>query len=158
MPKIEIPFNAFLESAGTEHTNFINNLHKYLIEHECSVEIKEAKNGYVVSYKHKPSKRVVVNYVFRKKGLMMRIYADNILSYSDFLTQCPDSMKNDIKKAGVCKRLVNPDECNSRCPLGYDFILDGERQQKCRYGFMFYLTDETKPYLQELVTLEMNAR
>jgi len=106
MPKIIIPFTAFLESAGTEHISFINNLHEYLSENKCSVEIKEAKNGYVVSYKHKPSKRVVVNYVFRKKGLMMRIYADNILTYSDVLTKCPDSMKKEIKKAGVCKRLV----------------------------------------------------
>ena len=99
-----------------------------------------------------------MSHVFRKKGLMMRIYADNILSYSDVLTKCPDIMKKDIKKAGVCKRLINPDDCNSRCPLGYDFILDGERQQKCRYGFMFYLTDETKPYLQEIVKLEIEAR
>ena len=68
MSKNIIPFNAFLESAGTEQISFIENLHKYLYENECSVEIKEAKNGYVVSYKHKPSKRVFVNYVFRKKG------------------------------------------------------------------------------------------
>ena len=158
MSKIVIPFSAFLEAAGAEHFSFIDSLHEFLTENECTTEIKEAKNGYVLSYKHKPSKRVVTNYVFRKKGLMMRIYADNILSYSDILAKWPESMKKDVKKAGVCKRLVCPDDCNPRCPLGYDFILDGERQQKCRYGLMFYLTDETKPYLHELIKLEMQRR
>ena len=64
-----------------------------------------------------------------------------------------------IKKAGPCKRLLNPDDCNSRCLMGFDFILDGERQQKCRNsGFMFFLDDETKPYVNDMVLREMQLR
>ena len=158
MSKKTIPFSAFTEVAGDEHNEFITAKHDYLTENGCTVEIKEAANGYVVSYKHKPSKRTLLNYVFRKKGMMMRVYADNILSYSETLSSWPESMKNDVKKVGTCKRMVNPDDCNSRCPLGYDFILDGERHQKCRYGFMFYVTDETKPYLKEMVEREIQMR
>ena len=55
--------------------------------------------------------------------------------------------------------LLNPDDCNARCIMGFDFILDGERQQKCRNGaFMFSLNDETKPYVNVLVLREMQLR
>ena len=159
MPKETIPFSAFVEAAGTAHTDFINSLHEFMTENNCKTEIKEAANGHVVSYVHKPSKRTVANYVFRKKGLMMRIYADNVPSYEEALANWPESMKAAVKKAGPCKRFLNPTECNSRCPLGFDFILDGERQQKCRYGgFMFFLDDETKPFLKEMTEREMRAR
>ena len=57
------------------------------------------------------------------------------------------------------KETVNPDDCNSRCLMGFDFILDGERQQKCRNsGFMFFLDDETKPYVNDMVLREMQLR
>lgn len=159
MPKITIPFDTFVETAGTEHSEFINALHEYMTENNCKTEIKEAANGYVVSYIHKPSKRTVLNYVFRKKGLMMRIYADNVSSYTESLSNLPDSMKAIITKAGPCKRMLNHEDCNPRCLMGFDFVLDGERQQKCRNsGFMFFLYDEAKPYLLEMVKCEMEAR
>jgi hypothetical protein len=159
LPKVVIPFSAFLEKAGDEHLEFINKIHDYMTENQCTTEIKEAANGYVVSYKHKPSKRTVMNYVFRKKGLLMRIYADNVLSYADFLSTLPESMKKELKKGGTCKRLVDPEACSIRCLVGYDFIFDGQRYQQCRYSsFMLLLTDESKPYLKEMLELEMNAR
>ena len=158
MPKTIIQFTDFIETVGDSHVEFVNNLNNFLLENNCTTEIKEAANGYVVSYKHKPSKRVVLNYVFRKMGLMLRIYADNISSYPEALKDLPVAMKDAIKKAGPCKRMLNPEDCNSRCPLGYEFDLEGELQQKCRYGLMFYLTDETKPYLEKIVKAEIEAR
>ena len=159
MPKETIPFSDFLEAAGPEHAGFVNALHEYMTENDCKTEIKTAANGYVLSYVHRPSKRTVANYVFRKKGLMIRIYADNVQRYMEALTGWPGSMKDTVKKAGVCKRLLRPEECNSRCLGGFDFLLDGEPQQKCRYGgFMFFLNDETKPHLREMVEHEMRAR
>lgn len=159
MSKTTIPFSAFVEAAGPEHADFIHSLHEYMLENDCKTELKEAANGYVVSYMHKPSKRTVANYVFRKKGPMIRIYADNVPSYMEILANWPETMKAAIKKAGPCKRLINPEACNARCLKGFDFILDGERQQKCRLsGFMFFLDPETKPHLQEMMELEMRAR
>ncbi len=159
MAKQAIPFSAFAEAAGPAHAGFIGTLHKELTDKNYITEIKQAAQGYVVSYVHRPTKRTIANYVFRKKGLLLRVYADNVISYMETLTSWPDSMKEAVKKAGPCKRLLNPADCNPRCPTGYDFILDDERQQKCRYnGFLLSLTDETKPYLLEMVRCEIKAR
>jgi len=160
MPKQTIPFSDFLAAAGDQHAEFIYQLHAYLQENGCTTEIKEAASGYVVSYMHKPTKRTVANYVFRKKAPQLRVYADHVLSYADTLAAWPESMKNTIRKGGTCKRLIDPAACNGRCLLGFDFILDGERQQKCRYhtSFTFPLDEETKPYLFEIMQHELEAR
>lgn len=159
MAKQTIPFQDFVESAGAQHAAFVNDLHKYMLENNCTVEIKEAKSGYVVSYVYQPDKRTVANYVFRKKGPLLRIYANNIIKYMEILEAWPQTMKATIEKAGPCKRMLSPDACNSRCLMGFDFIMDEVRQQKCRNsGFMFFLDDETKPHLKDMMEHEMNAR
>ena len=159
MPKQTIPFDDFLAAAGAAHTEFIEQLHDYLQKNDCVAEIKEAANGYVVSYVHKPTKRTVTNYVFRKKGPMLRVYADHIFSYMEILEHWPKAMKDTVRKAGICKRLLDPTACNLRCLNGFDFLLDGERQQKCRYGgFLFFLEEETKPALREMIERELQAR
>ena len=159
MPKTNITFGDFKEAAEQEHVDFITALHHLMIENECIAEIKEAASGYVVSYIHNPSKRTVANYVFRKKGLMMRIYADNVPSYMEILAKWPVAMKETIKKSGECKRLINPEACNGRCLMGFDFILDSERQQKCRNGgFIFFLNEETKPHVKKMIECEMLIR
>ena len=160
MPKQTIPFSDFIIAAGAEHEDFINKLHSYLQENGCTHKIKTAANGYVVSYVHKPTNRTVANYVFRKNLPMLRLYADNTLAYEDILRNLPDEMKDTIRQGGNCSRLSDPTACNSRCLQGFDFMLDGERQQKCRchMSFTFFLTDETKPYLLEIIEREIQAR
>jgi len=160
MPELVIPFSDFLVAAGASHEAFIIQLHAYLQENDCIWKIREAANGYVVSYIHKPTKRTVANYVFRKKMPMLRVYADNIRSYEDNVSNWPDTMKDTIRKGGNCSRLIDPTACNSRCLKGFDFILEGERQQKCRchMSFTFFLDDESKPYLLEIMECEMQAR
>jgi len=160
MSKQAIAFSDFLKAAGGQHEEFIYRLHQYLEDRHCMFKIKTAANGYVVSYVHKPSKRTVANYIFRKQLPMLRLYADNVSLYPEVIAQLPEDMKNSIKAGGNCARLLDPNACNSRCLLGYDFMLDGERQTKCRChnSFAFFLSDETKPYLWELMEREMQAR
>ena len=160
MPKQVIPFSDFMIAAGAEHEVFINKLHDYLQANDCVAKIKMAANGYVVSYVHRPTARTVANYIFRKKMPMLRVYADNILRYTEIVARWPDNMKDTIRKGGNCSRLIDPNACNSRCLKGYDFMLDGERQQKCRChnSFAFFLNDETKPYLLEIMEREIQAR
>ena len=160
MPKETIPFEEFLIAAGAQHQKSINQLHEFLQENGCIVKIKMAANGHVVSYVHKPTSRTVANYLFRKGMPMLRIYADNTANYLDMLAKWPDDMKNTIKKGGNCSRLANPTACNSRCLQGFDFVLDGEHQQKCRchMAFTFFLDDETNPHLMEIMKHEMEAR
>ena len=160
MPKPIIPFSDFLTLAGAENEEFINRLDAYLQENGCEAKIREAASGYVVSYVHKPTSRTVATYVFRKKLPMLRVYPDNIASYADIADGWTDEMKDAIKKGGNCARLIDPTACNSRCLQGFDFILDGERMQKCRchMGLTFPLNDETKPHLFEIMRREIAAR
>ncbi len=154
-----ITFEAFLEAAGPQHVAFIRALHNDMLSWGCTVGVKSAALGYVVSYVHKASKRTVMNYVFRKKGLMMRIYADNVLSYMEVLNGWPINMKFAVRKAGVCKRLADPEACSSHCLKGFYFCLDDQWLQRCRYGgFMFLLDEETKPHLRDMMAREMEAR
>lgn len=158
MAKEKIPFSDFLKLAGPEHEEFINSLHEYVTEKNAVCNIKESKSGYVVSYVDS-SKATVANYVFRKKGPMLRIYADNVGLYMDFLDTMPVSMKETIENSGPCKRMIDPDACNPRCKLGFDFFMDNKHHQKCRNGgFMFFLNDETKPYLRTIMEKEMELR
>ena len=160
MPKQIIPFSDFVAAAGAEHVDFIARLDAYLRENNCIAKLKTAANGYVVSYLHKPTKRTVANYIFRKNAPMLRVYADNIRLYEGITAHWPDAMKHAIKQGGNCSRLANPAACNSRCLGGLDFVLEGERQQKCRchMSFAFFLDDETKPHLLEIMEREMSAR
>jgi len=157
---IHIPFEDFVASAGPEHTKFIANIHSYLQENNCIAKIKTAASGYVVSYIHKPTNKTVLNYIFRKKMPLMRLYADNVNEYEALVNSLPVSMKNTIRAGGDCKRLTDPTACNSKCRMGFNFMLDEERQRKCRChnSFAFFLNDETKPHLFELMKQELQAR
>ena len=160
MPKQVISFSDFLNLAEASYEAPINTLHNYLQENDCIWKIREAASGYVVSYIHKPTKRTVANFLFRKKVLMLRVYADNILSYEDKVLNWPSSMKDIIRQGGNCSRLSDPNACNSRCLKGFDFMLEGERQQKCRchMAFTFPLEEETNPHLLEIMQDEIKAR
>lgn len=159
MAKEKIQFPVFLESIPNEYLPFVSQLHDFLETNNCTYDIKDSKSGYVLSYVHKPTKKTIANYVFRKKGPMIRIYADNINKYMPILNELPEDMKKHIIDASVCKRLINPDDCNSRCTKGFDFILDDKTYQKCRYNcFFFYLSEENNPYLKKIVESEVSFR
>ena len=66
--------------------------------------------------------------------------------------------EKEIKKASVCKRLINPDDCNPKCIMGYTFVLDGEQYQKCRYmAFQPTLSEENNPYINQFLENELRA-
>lgn len=149
-------FHDFLDSVDVENQKFVSDLHDELTELGCKIEVKLARSGYVVSYIL--NKKTIANYVFRKKGLIARIYANHIVQYMEVLDTLPDGMVKTIQEAPVCKRLLDPSACNQRCSMGYDFILKGERMQKCRNGaFMFLLSEENKPFVKNLLLNEAKA-
>lgn len=149
-------FEDFLTSVDGENQAFVSSLHDELTELGCKLDVKSAKSGYVVSYIL--NKKTVANYVFRKKGLIARIYAGHIAQYMELLDTLPDGMVRSIQDAPICKRLVDPAACNLRCPMGYDFVLKGERLQRCRNSaFMFLLNEESRPYVKLLLLHEVKA-
>lgn len=149
-------FQDFFASVDEENQEFVRELQDELTALGCKIDVKPAKSGYVVSYSR--NKKTIANYVFRKKGLFARIYAGHIAQYMELLDALPDSMVHSIQEASICKRLVNPATCNQKCSMGYDFILQGERLQKCRNNaFMFLLDEESRPYVKSLLLCEVNA-
>lgn len=149
-------FQDFLASVDQENQAFVSEVHNELTGLGCKIDIKDAKSGYVVSYRL--NKKTIANYVFRKKGLIARIYADHIVRYMEALDDLPDEMARSIRKAPVCRRLADPSACNPKCSMGYDFVLRGERLQKCRNGaFMLLINEESRPYVRSLLLHEAKA-
>ena len=159
MEKKEYRFEDFLLDVHPAYQEFVTHLHADLLLHGYQIKIEMAKSGFLVTYFNVKTKRSVVNFVFRKKGLVVRIYGENVNQYLDFMDTLPDSMTKAIDKAPVCKRLVNPAACNPRCPMGYDFIMKGSHHQKCRYsGFMFPVNEESIPFIKTFVEREVIER
>lgn len=157
--KEEIPFEDFLITVEPKYQAFVLGLHEYMLENGCKTKIELKSSGHLVSYTHTPSKKVIVNFVFRKKGLIVRLYGDNVNKYLASMDKLPDGMVKSIIKAPICKRLVNPNSCNSKCSMGYDFHIEGEHFQKCRYScFMLDVNDENNSHIKSFIENEIKER
>lgn len=151
----KIGFDDFIASVPVENQEFVKELHDKLIDLGCKIEIKTAKSGYMVSYIY--NKKTVANYVFRKKGMLVRIYGVHVNEYEKILETLPDEMISALQKAPICKRLADPNDCNPRCSMGYDFWLKGEHYQKCRNSaFLFLVCPQNNPSIQSLLLNEVN--
>ena len=151
-------FNMFMETVDGKFRNFVNQINEYLTANGCKCDIKLQKSGYIVSYVLNGSKRTLATFVSRKTGMRLRIYPEHIREYQSFLDSLPQKIKNEIKKASVCKRLINPDDCNPKCVMGYTFVLDGEQHQKCRYmAFQPALSEENNLYIKQFLENELRA-
>ena len=152
-------FDLFLASVDSKNQEFVKELNDYLTQNNCKCDIKSAKSGPVVSYVKKKKKKTLATFVFRKTGVKLRIYPENLGKNADFLNDLPEKMKKDIRKSSVCKRLINPEDCNPKCVTGYSFSLDGESFQKCRYmAFMPTLNEENNLYIRQFLVKELSAR
>ena len=157
MAKEKITFEQFMETVDEDNKMFVQNMHNYLIGNGCKVAFEEKKNGYLASYKYGKPPKAFLNFVFRKEGMLTRIYGERISGYSNFLNSLPSEMVGHIQKAGDCKRLVS-NTCSPKC-TGYDFMIGDEHFQKCRYNcFEFLMTEVSKPYIKTFVEHELRER
>ncbi len=151
-------FNIFMETVDERYRDFVSQINEYLISCGCKREIKLQKSGYIVSYVFLSDKRTLATFVSRKTGMKLRIYPEHLQRFQSFLDSFPEKAKKEIKKASICKRLVNPDDCNPKCVMGYTFMLDGEKYQKCRYmAFQLVLSEENNPYIRQFLEKEAEA-
>jgi len=158
MPVDGLVFEDFLIYVEPYNQDFVRETHENMLQNGCKFKLATAKNGYVASYQHVKSKLVVMNFVFRKTGLIVRIYGDNVGKYTDFLESLPEGMKKSIVKAPSCKRFLNPPKCNSKCG-GNVFLLGGTQHQKCRYNcFMFPVDEESMPPIRRFLEHELTCR
>lgn len=148
-------FQEFLAAVPGTMQSFVSDLDEYLTEKGCKCEIKSAKSGFVTSYTRPGSNLKLFNYVFRKTGIKVRIYAANVKQYESFLDSLPEKMKKDIKKATDCKKL-NGQPCTPNCKGGYTFSMDGEEYKKCRnMAFMPTLNGENSAYIRQMIEQEV---
>lgn len=155
----ELQFANFLLDVHPAQRQWVEDLHAFLLAQDCKAKLQMAKSGYVVSYVDGRGKRTLMNYIFRKSGLMVRLYGDHLNQYLDALAALPESMQKIMAKAPVCRRLVNPTDCNPRCQTGYDYTLGDAHYQKCRYsGLLFPVNEETEAALRTLVEREAALR
>jgi len=151
-------FGDFIIDVDPQYQDFARSINEYLLENDCKLKMASAKNGYVVSYQYGKKKRVLMNFVFRKSGLVTRIYADHIGQFIDVLEAAPESMKKTVIKAPVCKRFEDPTSCNSKCG-GYLFNLSDAQHQKCRYNcFLFVVNEESIPHIRMMIEKELECR
>lgn len=159
MPERPELFDAFLEMVEPQYRSDVCELHELFTQNGCAAEIKPTRSGYLVSYQLIKSKKSVANFVFRKSGLLLRIYGDCVSRYEQLLEAIPENMLAAIQKAADCKRLTQTGGCNPRCAMGYSFTVQGEQYQKCRNNaFFFHVNAENGPHLRALLERELAAR
>lgn len=150
-------FEDFLITVPDEHKPFVSNLHEQLTKQGCTISIKEAKSGYTVSYQWE--KKTVMNWVFRKSGILARIYGDNMRQYEAVIAALPADMQDKMMGSRDCKRLIDPSECSPTCVKGFVYTINENTYKKCRNdGMFFLLSDETGPHIEKLITAEVLAR
>lgn len=155
MPDQALSYEGFIETVDPRYQPFARELHAHLLDCGCKLKLQTAKSGgYIVSYQHGKSKRVLLNFVFRKSGLVARIYGDHTQQYADFLNSLPEQMVKAIEKSGSECKL-----CNARCPKGYVFSIQDKSYSKCRYNcFMFPVDEDSIPYIEAFIKNEMVER
>ena len=149
-------FTEYQDLLPLEILETVQNIHAELLAMGFTEEIKEAKSGPVLSYIK--DKKVLLNYVYRKSGIKVRLYAAGIATYEGCLTVLPDRMKSELKKATDCKKL-NGLTCTPTCLGGYTYTLDGELLKKCRsMAFLMTLNQKTAEYIKTLILREARER
>ena len=150
-------FMLFLQDIPAECQSFVLEVDAYLSAKGSKRTIKAAKSGFVTSYSSPASGRAFLNYVFRKSGVKMRIYAEHIGEHPEILNCLPDKMKSDIKKAGDCKKLTGL-TCSPTCTAGYTFVMDGVGYRKCKNTAFFHsLTAGNFEHLLKLIKAEIEC-
>lgn len=157
MGKERISFEAFQACVAPEHQAFVGELHNNLMAQGCELVIKEAKSGYAASYQM--NKKTVMNWVFRKSGVLARVYGDHVGQYEGLIAALPADMQRGMTTARDCKRLLDPSACSPTCVQGFVYTLHGTLHQTCRNdGMFFLLTQETAPHIAALVCAEVAVR
>lgn len=147
-------YDEFLETTGASRDR-VEEINDFLMDRSCKREIKTAKSGFTVSYLLQDSKKTLATFVCRKTGIKLRIFPQRLNEYMGFLDTLPAKMKKEIIKSSVCKRLINLNDCNPKCVMGYTFVMDKEYYQKCRYmAFMPTVTEESTPFIKEFLQNE----
>lgn len=152
-------YDDFFAIVDEEKKRFVTDMHSLFMDNGCKIEVKEAKQGFVVSYSYTKDKKkvAIMNYVFRKKGMLARVYAKHVSMYQELLSSFPEEMKKEMLKAGDCLRLNKISECCPNCAAGFEYTMDGIDYKKCRNSAFFWLiTRESEGFIEQVVRKEVD--
>lgn len=145
----------FLNMVPENLRSFVDELNLYLTDNKCKRSIKPAAKGYLVSYTLPKSGKTLLNFVFRKGCVKVRIYAKHIVKYQDLVGDFPETTKKEIASALDCKKLTGK-TCSPTCPAGYTFVMDGAEYKKCRsMAFLPVLCEENNPIIRKMIEEEV---
>jgi len=152
-------FLTFLSDAASDCVDFFLNIHGKLTQMGCKVKMTSTKaHPYQLAYTMPNSRKGILNFYLRKKGLRMRITVVNADNHAHWLNSLPAHMVNQISKKNTCVKLTENCECLDTC-MGFDFYINENHFQKCRfYCFQFDVDAESMPYFYALLEGELMAR
>ncbi len=156
MAKEQHDFNEFIENIGDDHIEFYKQMNDFLEGKGYTTKVELKKTGYSVSYISNETKRTLLNYGTRKKGVFVRIYGDHASDYLEIFNEIPESMRRTIKNAPICKRFIDDSTCNPRCKKGINVVVDGENYGLCRFSaLMFFIDEEIYNSVEAIVNKEI---
>jgi len=127
-------FTEFLSEVPEEYRDFVSKTDNFLTAGGYKQKIEKKTSGASASYIHPGTKRLFLQFYFRNKALYMDLYTVVFNDYVDFLDRLPQCIAEEINKFSNCRKMINPDDCNPLCGMGYDFEIKGTRYQKCGYN------------------------
>lgn len=152
-------FQEFLDQVEPEYRQFVRQTHEALVEEGYKFKAEAKASGPFLSYAQPKTRRSLLNLFFRKNGLHARIYANHHGGYAELIDALPEEMERQIAKATTCKQLAHPGQSHTKCAMGYDVVVGGNRYQKCRYAcFQFSVDQQSAPVLAELLRRECEER
>ena len=132
---IPLKIDESLDFLPGEHRQRLLEINDMLTDRGYKYEGKPVNMGYSFAYISKEKGTVLYTVSADIEKCRIKINADNISKYIDFVKAMPESMYNAVKNNGWgCAKTHNPDACNPRCKGGFCFTLDGEEYSKCRGG------------------------
>ena len=151
-------FEDFLMSVDDEQRDFVLAVNEKLMQEGCKVKISSSKTS-IFTVKYTQGRKGILNFVLRKKGLTVSIYARNFEKYPDVLNGLHNSVITQIANAPPCKNLVGPKKCSWADCVGYSIPIGEDIHQKCSYQcFHFNIDAESTPSLMELLNSELKER
>jgi len=152
-------FLGFLGEVANEYTGFVMDVHEKLMQMGCKVKISSTKAyPYQLAYTMPKSRKGILNFYLRKKGLKVRVTINDPEKHADVLGRLPEQMVSQIEKKDDCRKLVAGNNCWDKCS-GFDFHIGERRHQKCYfYCFQFDVDTESIPFFVALLERELEER
>jgi len=155
-----LDFLGFLEQVDPNSKQFVTDVHQSLMQKGCKVKITQTKAyPFQVAYTMPNSRKGILNFWLRKKGLKVRITVVHLDKHTDLLNRLPEAMISQIDKKETCREFSEKGKCYDNCTGAFDFHIGENHYQKCLYDcFQFDVEPESIPFFIELFETEFEAR